>query len=226
MRESLDRLRLGTSDIFGPGDEGEIRLRIDAAFLNHWLAPRLGRFLNTYPDIGLHISPTSPGIDTDWDEFDLEISQESERIAGIDAVALIGDAVFPVCHPRLATELRQPEDILRQRLVHVHPNGRAWSEWFSVAGLFKRSYTPPLIVDCSSAAISCAEEGIGVALGSGSLVASHLAMGRLVRPFPPSLETIGIFYLLTPSTHRLRRQARVFRDWLLAEGPESHEATE
>lgn len=226
VRESLDRLRLGTSDIFGPADEGEIRLRVDPAFFTYWLAPRLGRFLNTYPDIGLHLTPTSQAIDTDWDEFDLEISQDSDRVSGLDAIALLGDPVFPVCRPDVAADLHQPEDILRQRLLHVQGNLDAWPEWFAVARLFSRSKSPSLLVDCSSAAITCAEEGLGIALGSASLITRQLESGRLIRPFPSPLETIGIFYLLTPSTHRLRRQARLFRDWLLAEGPDSHEPVE
>jgi DNA-binding transcriptional LysR family regulator len=47
--------------------------------------------------------------------------------------------------------------------------------------------------------------------------------GRLIRPFPSPLEIIGIFYLITPTAHPLRRQARLFRDWVLAQGSEGIE---
>jgi DNA-binding transcriptional LysR family regulator len=50
------------------------------------------------------------------------------------------------------------------------------------------------------------------------MVGRMLQQGRLIRPFAEALETAGIFYLITPSAHPLRRQARLFRDWLLAEG--------
>jgi len=72
--------------------------------------------------------------------------------------------------------------------------------------------------DSGATALVLAEQGIGVALAHSSLVAPLLRQGRLIRPFPKALETVGIYYLITPSDHPLRRQARLFRDWLLAEG--------
>ena len=61
-----------------------------------------------------------------------------------------------------------------------------------------------------------AEQGTSVALGHSALVMPLLQQGRLIRPFTALLATLGIFYLITPSDHPLRRQARLFRDWLLA----------
>ena len=153
VRESLGRLRLGTSDIFGGGYEGPVRLRAEPGFIDYWLACRLQDFLDIYPDISLQLSAIVCGVETNWDAVDMEVRYESDRIGGMDAITLMGDAVFPVCHPRLATELRRPSDLLQQRLLHVTGNRR-----------------------------------------------------------------VGIFYLITPSDHPLRRQARLFRDWLLAEG--------
>ena len=75
-----------------------------------------------------------------------------------------------------------------------------------------------LQTDSGATPLVLAEHGVGVALGHASLVTPMLRQGRLIRPFAPELETVGIFYLMTPSDHPLRRQARLFRDWLLAEG--------
>lgn len=223
VRESLDRLKFGTSDIFGPGEEGRIRLRIDPGFATYWLAPRLSRFLDEFPDIALHLSPTIQGVDTDWDEYDIEISQERDRASGVDAIALIGDAVFPVCHPRFAPLLRTPGDLLKQRLLQVPGDGDAWREWLSAADLPAQSQASLLELDSLATAIGFAEQGLGIALGHASLVDPLIDDGRLIRPFPGPLEIIGIFYLITPIAHPLRRQARLFRDWVLAQGSEGIE---
>jgi LysR family glycine cleavage system transcriptional activator len=221
VRESLERLRLGTSDIFGPGSEGLIRLRADPAFIDYWLAPRLEAFLEAYPDISLQISVLVHGIETVWDAVDMEVRYESERMGGMDAITLMGDAVFPVCHPGLGRRLRQPSDLLNQRLLHVTGNRRGWTEWLSAAGVVPTAKTALLQTDSGATTLLLAERGIGVALGHSSLVMPLLQQGRLIRPFAPSLETVGIFYLITPSDHPLRRQARLFRDWLLTEGTNS-----
>jgi LysR family glycine cleavage system transcriptional activator len=218
VRESLERLRLGTSDIFGPGSEGLVRLRADAGFIDCWLAPRLQPFLDSYPEISLQVSVIVNGIETVWDAVDMEVRYESDRMGGMDAIALMGDAVFPVCHPSLGRGLQQPSDLLQQRLLHVTGNRRGWTDWLTAAGVNVPAKAALLKTDSGATTLLLAERGIGVALGHASMVMPLLRQGRLIRPFPTVLETVGIFYLITPSDHPMRRQARLFRDWLLAEG--------
>ncbi|MCB8874892.1 LysR substrate-binding domain-containing protein [Acidisoma silvae] len=218
VRESLERLRLGTSDIFGSGSEGAVRLRAEPGFVSYWLAPRLRGFLTAYPEISLQISPIIAGVDTDWDEFDIEISFDSDRMSGLDAIVLMDDPVFPVCGPQLASALRTPQDLASQHLLHVGGHRRGWSEWLTLAKVTPDAETSVLQIDSMESALAFAEQGIGVALSHGSFVEAPLKQGRLIRPFPAPLETIGIFYLITPSAFPLRRQARLFRDWLLTEG--------
>ncbi len=226
VRESFERLRLGTSDIFGPGSEGTVRLRADPGFLAYWLAPRLNGFLDAYPDISLQIWEIVHGGETVWDDIDMEISYDSDRIGGMDAIALMGDAVFPVCHASLAARLREPSDLLQMRLLHVMGHGRGWAQWLSAAGVASAGKISVLQTDSITTALVLAEQKVGVALGHASMVGPMLQQGQLVRPFAEALETAGIFYLITPSAHPLRRQARLFRDWLLAEGAEASVATE
>jgi LysR family glycine cleavage system transcriptional activator len=218
VRESLERLRLGTSDIFGAGNEGLVRIRADPGFIDYWLAPRLQDFLKSYPDICLQVSVIVYGIETAWNAVDMEVRYESDRMGGMDAITLMGDTVFPVCHPRLGKDLRQPGDLLQQRLLQVTGNRNGWSEWLAAAGVTSPAKPTLLQIGSGSTALVMAERGIGVALGHSSLVRPLLQQGRLIRPFAPALETVGIFYLITPTDHPLRRQARLFRDWLLAEG--------
>lgn len=223
VRESLERLRLGTSDIFGSGSEGAVRLRAEPGFVSFWLAQRISSFLTTYPDISLQISPIVQGIDTDWDDFDIEVNFDGDRMSGLDAIALMDDPVFPVCNAQLARELRSPKDLTTQRLLNVATLRRGWTEWLAMAKVTPDPETSVLQIDSVESALSFAEQGIGVALSHGSFAESLLKQGRLIRPFPAPLETIGIFYLVTPSAFPLRRQARLFRDWLLAEGTKSAE---
>lgn len=223
VRESLERLRLGTSDIFGSGREGSVRLRSEPGFVSFWLAPRLNLFLSTYPEIALEIAPLVPGIDTDWDEYDIEVSFDGERTAGLDAIALMGDATFPVCSPALAASLQQPEDLLSQRLLHVAGEKLNWANWLKMAGIAPEPQWPVLQIDSPEASLLLAEQGLGIALAHGSFAEPLIKAGRLVRPFSKRLEMVGIFYVITPSAFPLRRQARLLRDWLLAEAAQGVE---
>ncbi len=218
VRESLERLRAGTSDLFGAGREGSVRLRADPGFIDCWLAPRLQDFLGAYPDILLQVSVAIGGIDNDWSTADMEVRYESTQMGGVDATVLVGGTVFPVCHPSLSQALRQPCDLLHQRLLHVTGHRHGWSEWFHVAGAVLPDGARLLQADSGVTTLVMAEQGIGVALGHSALVLPLLQQGRLVRPFMPGLATPGMFHLITPSDHPLKRQARLFRNWLLAKG--------
>jgi DNA-binding transcriptional LysR family regulator len=175
-------------------------------------------FLDSYPDISLQVSGIAHGGDTVSDSVDMEVRCDSERIGGMDAVTVAGDAVFPVCHPHLGRGLKQPGDLLGQRLLHATGDPRGWAEWLSAAGVTPTEKAALVQTDSTATLLVLAERGVGVALGHASLVRPLLDHGRLVRPFAPDLETVGIFYLITPTDHPLRRQARLFKDWLLAEG--------
>jgi DNA-binding transcriptional LysR family regulator len=108
-------------------------------------------------------------------------------------------------------------------LLHVAGQRRGWAEWLALAGLAAHPQTSILQIDSPQAAIIFAEQGLGVALGHASYVEPLIRAGRLARPFSTGLETVGIFYLITPSTFPLRRQARLLRDWLLTEASEGVE---
>lgn len=217
--ESFERLAAGTSEIFGSESVGVVRLRADADFIAFWLVPRLKDFLDAYPDISLHLSPTIPGEGTDWDDIDMEVRYDCERAAGgTDALALMGDEMFPVCSPHLCRSLRAPIDLPSHRLLHVTGNRRGWTEWLEEAGLATTANCPMVRTESGATAMILAEHGSGVALGHSSLITSMLEQGRLVQPFSSALNLVGIFYLVTPSEHPLRRRSRLFREWLLAEG--------
>jgi LysR family transcriptional regulator, glycine cleavage system transcriptional activator len=214
--ESFSRLRLGTTEIFGSNSHGLVTLRANMGFIAYWLAPRLGAFLDAHPTIQLRIAAAVHGMDTVWEGIDMEVRYDSDRKPGLDAVCLMSDAFFPVCHPRIAARLAAPADLLRERLLHVIGNRHGWPEWFGLVGIAAAALTG-LQSDTSATALALAEQGVGVALGHASLVQGLIAEGRLVRPFAPALQSQGVFYLIEPSGRPISPQARILRAWLLRE---------
>ena len=68
-------------------------------------------------------------------------------------------------------------------------------------------------------AVEAAIEGQGVVLASSALVDGDLKVGRLVRPFPPSVceTTAFCYYLVYPEAKASDRKVTAFREWVLAE---------
>lgn len=224
VRDAFNRLSSGTSEIFGQTEGGPVSVRSNVAFATLWLARRLKDFHQAHPGIGLRLISAVHGIDTIWEGVDLEIRYGGEHAPGLTAVPLTADRLFPVCAPELLEGprgVRRPEDLLGQRLVHVIGNPYGWDAWFKAAGLDAAITGECLQTDTSAIALALAAAGLGVALGHSSLVGSYLAAGRLVMPFNVAVSTKNIFYLVMPENRPLRRDAAIFRDWLIRAAAEA-----
>jgi LysR family glycine cleavage system transcriptional activator len=125
----------------------------------------------------------------------------------------------------LAASLKEPRDLLRQRLIHVIGNRQGWTDWFAEAGLRDVIFDQVLQTDTSAIGLELAAAGVGVALGHSSLVKPMIEAGRLVHLFTAEIDAQGPFYLVAPSDRPMRAEARSFKTWLLAEAAAEIEAT-
>jgi LysR family glycine cleavage system transcriptional activator len=218
VKESLDRLRDGTRDIFSRRLTRQlVTVRCNVAFANHWLAPRLARFQASQDDISVRLLASVHNAESVWEGVDMEIRYDPDDSPWHDATLLFADALFPVCCPDMAERLRSPENLLAEHLIQVIGNRRGWNEWLRLAGLPEVDNFRQLQTDTSGLAISLAQSGAGVALGHHSLVEPLLASGQLQRPFELELKTSGVFYLIAPADRGMRAAARRFKAWLLSE---------
>lgn len=218
VRESLDRLRDGTRDIFSRRAARQlVTVRCNVAFANHWLAPRLACFQAEHADIVVRLLASVHSTDMVWEGVDMEIRYDPDDSAWMDATLLFPDTLFPVTCPEIAGRLQTPESLLGEYLIQVIGNRRGWNEWLRAAGLPDVENFKQLQTDTSGIALSLAQGGSGVALGHLSLVGPQLAGGQLIRPFDIELETPGVFYLVAPSEKGLSPAARKFKAWLLGE---------
>ena len=74
-----------------------------------------------------------------------------------------------------------------------------------------------LRLDDSHALRRAAVEGQGIALFFTGFLQEDLATGRLVQPFPVSVDTGSSYWLNYPNDVELPYGARLFRNWLLRE---------
>ena len=218
VRESLDRLRTGTTEIFSQYEHDTlVTVRCNVGFANYWLSQRLPKFFALHPDILLRILGSVHASDLAWEGIDMEIRYDPDHAVGLDATLLFSDALFPVCCQSIARRLKQVADLDGERLIHVIGNRRGWNEWFATAGHADPRPGRGMQTDTSAIALEMATQGAGVALGHRSLVDTLVASGQLVRPFDSELATDGVFHLITSSGRPLSVRARVFVDWLMAE---------
>lgn len=207
-------------------ESGPLHVNVSPAFAAKWLLPRLDRFYARHPDIEVRVTAEMGLVDFDTETVDLAVRFGSGDYPGLVSEFLLGDAVFPVCAPRLLAEgehpLTCPEELRFHRLLHdgshnvgvTVPDWRMWLRAAEVKGVNPDSgmtLTPWALV------VQAAIAGQGVALGRAALLGDDIEKGRLVRPFRLSLKV--------PFAHRLvyrdgslgQPKLRAFRDWMLQE---------
>lgn len=189
-----------------------VRLALGPIIAARWLAPRLTRFWQAFPDIDLQLIRSSGGAAPA--DADLSILWTDEPEAGDH---LLSVTATPVAAPGLVDQFGAPEtpgDLLSFPLIH-NVSRIGWSEWFRLAGV-EAPHPPGVLTDDANVALRSAIEAQGVALGLSPLVDSDVAEGRLIRlfdlPIPHQRR-----YVISPAPDPENRRAAAVRDWLLME---------
>jgi len=232
----FDKLAQGVEQMRAHCESGVLTISVSPSFGAMWLVPRLERFRIRHPDIEIRLDGTDRLVDVARDEVDVALRYGPGGYDGVQVDWLFKQVNTPVCSPALLRgkhPLRQPEDLRHHTLLHVEwkEAEATWRMWLLAAGLHDIVPTRGPRFTMESMAVQAALDGHGVALIGDILVADHLAAGRLVRPFDPSLSTPLKFsyYLLSAKDSAAQPKVAAFRDWLLEETrplrPEAGEAT-
>jgi LysR family transcriptional regulator, glycine cleavage system transcriptional activator len=203
----------------------QITVCASVAFAWFWLMPRLERFGALQPDIDLRVLATDQTVLPGAGEVDVAILFGSGQWDGLEARLLFGERVTPVCSPaylRDHPELRRPQDLLDQTLLHLEygkPSfgGVDWRTWLLRQGVNGQPVRRGLRFNSYPMVLQAAEAGHGVALGWSYVTDPLIAEGRLVCPVDRAVETRDGYYLCTSSQAERTQGIRAFLDWIVAE---------
>src|SRR5687768_17840750 len=103
LRDAFDRIALGTERLKQRQSSGALTVSTSPDFAAKWLVNRLGRFLETHPEIDLRVSATLNHVDFAREEVDVAVRHGDGSWPGLDCVRLWPEELFPVCSPKLMT---------------------------------------------------------------------------------------------------------------------------
>lgn len=216
VQDALDRLTIGTREVFGQRGTRALTIRCAVSFAVGWLCPRLPAFLDAHPQVTLRVISSVWNEDTEKGLFDLDIQYGTGGWPGFVAHRLTHETLTPVAAPNLLSRvpLLVPDDLSNHRLLHVLGYQQGWGLWLKAAGTSHVDPGRGLHLDTTIAALEIAAQGGGIALGRSSLVGPALASGRLVAPFSLNVPIEEAFYLLEPGAGTPHPDASVFVAWL------------
>jgi len=222
VRDALDRIAMGTERLVQRQSSGVLTVSTSPDFAAKWLVHRLGLFAEAHPGIDLRVSATMHQVDFAREDVDIAVRHGDGHWPGLHATRLCTEHLFAVCSPRLASDLRQPRDVLKLPLLHLDER-TAWSAWFDAAAITGVDAIHGPMLNRASMLIDAAVDGHGIALARTTLAAWDLINKRLVRPFPIALPLSKLYWIVCPKVTAGLPKLVAFRDWLLGQANEDAE---
>lgn len=190
---------------------GQLAVVAEASFANRWLAPRLSRFCERFPDIDLRLGP-HPGRPRLGPDVDIVIRRDMTSSPGLFLLPLPEERLFPVFSPAYLS--RMGDDWKSDRLLRSPQGGeQAWKDWFAAEGESPTLRFGPMF-QFTYMALAEAVEGRGAALGSSLLVAEDLRGGRLVAIRTPSISVPRRYAAACPAGAVKSARVGAFFDWM------------
>lgn len=214
VREALDTIEMSTTGLFGPRQASTIVVRASMAFIV-WLSPRLGTFLQEYPDIGIKLVTSIWKGPADQQPVDIDIKLAPKERAKPHLQWLSDEFIVPVCGVNTASGIGGPQDLLRQKPIHILGFNNHWARYLSAYSLTPAMSAMRLMADTSVAATEMVAAELGCAVVIERFARQAIEIGRAIRIVGDPV-ALGQSHYLARTEPPTKRQPGVeeFEAWL------------
>ncbi len=223
IRGTLEKMTSATRQVMSfAGSEDVLNVAVLPTFGTRWLARRLPRFHERYPEASFNLSVRLRPFDFSMEPFDGAIHYGEPVWAGAIAEPLFQEEVIPVTSRTFRDRhgLRKPEDLVNVMRLHQSTRPDAWQKWFTLAGVDTDGAFQGPRFDQFTMISQAAASGLGVALVPRFFVEEELAAGTLVALFDISLKQSSAYHFVYPENRTLRPVVKSFKAWLQEESRE------
>lgn len=218
IRQALGEIAVASEELRYHNREKKLVISVLPSFAARWLMPRMGKFIEAYPDIDIDIQSTHVLTDFSRDDVDVVIRFHENEATELFIEPLMDETFFPVCSPqynngRLPTH---PEQLLTQPLLR---NDYAmWPHWFDQAGY--ANFCEPLrgiLYNDASQQLQAAINGQGIALVRRSLAAQTIREGKLIKLTHFEVKSPWSYWFICPQPLLNTYRVAAFRHWIQQE---------
>jgi len=219
IRNALTEIAAATDMLQAQGGRQRLVVSSPPSFASRWLAPRLWKFIDRYPDIEVILQSSSHLNDLARDGIDVGVRFGLGNYPGLKAELIMEDFYYPVASPnyrqgRLPSSPQQLRDCVLLRMDGLE---ESWLPWFRLAGLDLPDPAGGLVTQDSSLTLRAAADGAGVALTRHAIASQEIAAGELVRLFDIAWKSERAHYFVCHAETLNKPQVGHFRAWLQEE---------
>lgn len=219
VEPALDALDEGVRAAASASCTAETRLRITllSSFAQRWLLPRMARWRERHPHIGLELHTSQHLADLPREGFHAALRQGRGQWRGLQAICLTDSPLIVIGSPEAARRLRGrgPAALADEPLLG---HGPLWQRWFELNGV-KARVNPVASFSDAGLMLQATEQSLGLGLAREILAADALREGRLQRLSPVSMRTeeADAYWLAFPPNLAEWPPLMALREWLLDE---------
>ncbi|MFM2354569.1 MAG: hypothetical protein RLZZ528_305 [Pseudomonadota bacterium] len=212
LTESFGSIQSAVSTLRQRGEDEPVTVTLTPSFAVKWMMPRLWKFWEEHPDIGVSLRPDSRVLDLRREGLDLGIRFGSGHWPGLAAEYLTSARHVVVGAPSLLGERRR---LSRQEMVGLPWVGEEnWPEGLN--WLRSKGFDPDRLditwFPNEDLAASAAREGYGLFIEQAALAEEDEAEDRLRVVYDPE-DDLPAYFVVTPPGPQ-RAAARTFIKWL------------
>lgn len=225
-RKALDLISRSSLALTGSADQSVLKIHAESAFAAKWLRPRLNAFLQSMPDVNVHITTDNDDFSVVEEDTDVVIhyrTRNQERASAIHPLADIEG--FPACSIALYEKLGKvetAEDLKKYPLIFDYAKF-SWNRWMSACfGTQDLHGFRGVTYDNFGMAIDAAKNGEGVLIADNITCHNELISGSLVPLFRKKIYTCTYHLSILNNTP----QAECFYQWIQSEIHKTKEASQ
>ncbi|HXW26011.1 MAG TPA: LysR family transcriptional regulator [Xanthobacteraceae bacterium] len=199
---------------------GELKVQTTPGIGVHWLTPRLGEFLDLYPDIRVTLITTDEELDLSMREADVAIRLGQPVQPDLIQRKLFAMHFHTYASPeylKRAGTPRSPEDLDDHRILAIGGNAPRYLRsvlWLTEAGRNgKGPRVPSFVVNNVLGLLRGCQRGLGIAMLPDYLVEENHG---LVQLFGDVADVASDAYFVYPEELKSVARIQVFRDFLVA----------
>ena len=155
-----------------------------------WLAPRLPALREALPALRISVSALETVPNLQREMFDLSLFLRTPTDS-LGQVVLVEDRITPISSPKLAEQIKSPEDLSGMTILHDTSWSDDWPLWAAHVGYSMPNAKEGAQFSLYALAVAEARAGAGVLMGHEALVEADLAAGTLVQPLTADCVSTG-----------------------------------
>lgn len=194
-----------------------LTVSVPPVFAGKWLVWRLSGFYKSYPDIRIHVDASQELIDPNTSDVDVCIRVGWGDWNGVQIEKLLDQRIFPVCTPKIASQLQEPSDLAKVPIISEPNSMFDWNTWLRPNGHDMVALGNGPVFSDASLCLDAAIAGQGVFLAWETLANHAIATGCLVAPFAGRPKSGISYWFVLPKNSKPSKAVLAFQSWLRSE---------